>query len=125
MLARIDMLDVEENLDEVPFEQLPVSWVCPACQAEKKAFTSYVEKKEEVVSEKWVCVPCGYIYDSAIGDPDSDIPSGTLFDDLPEDWECPLCGAPKSDFKRSDDQVVYILKKDGKPSFFNILDILL
>ncbi|NLN88809.1 MAG: rubredoxin [candidate division WS1 bacterium] len=49
----------------------------------------------------WVrfkCPACGYIYDPAIGDPDSDIPPGTAFEDLPEDWVCPECGTPKSGF---------------------------
>ena len=41
---------------------------------------------------------CGYEYDPAAGDPDSGIAPGTAFEDLPEDWVCPVCGASKSDF---------------------------
>ena len=48
--------------------------------------------------QKFVCDVCGYIYDPAEGDPDNDVKAGTSFDDLPEDWVCPLCGAPQSDF---------------------------
>ncbi len=48
---------------------------------------------------KYVCDVCGYIYDPEEGDPDSDIPSGTAFDDLPADWVCPVCGAPKDEFQ--------------------------
>ncbi|BDV01046.1 rubredoxin [Thermodesulfomicrobium sp. WS] len=47
---------------------------------------------------KYVCTLCGYVYDPAKGDPDSGIAPGTAFEDLPEDWECPVCGASKADF---------------------------
>jgi flavin reductase (DIM6/NTAB) family NADH-FMN oxidoreductase RutF/rubredoxin len=47
---------------------------------------------------KYVCQVCGYIYDPGTGDPERGIPPGTAFEDLPEDWICPLCGAPKSKF---------------------------
>ena len=47
---------------------------------------------------KYVCEICGYVYDPAQGDPDSDIPAGTSFEDLPDDWTCPICGAPKDSF---------------------------
>ncbi|WEU39937.1 MAG: rubredoxin [Candidatus Odinarchaeum yellowstonii] len=52
---------------------------------------------------KWECTLCGYIYDPAVGDPDNDIPPGTPFESLPEDWVCPLCGAAKSDFRKLED----------------------
>ncbi len=48
--------------------------------------------------KKWECQVCGYIYDSDIGDPDNDILPGTSFEDLPEDWVCPECGASKTEF---------------------------
>ncbi|MEM7828726.1 MAG: rubredoxin [Candidatus Aenigmatarchaeota archaeon] len=47
---------------------------------------------------KYRCTVCGYIYDPDKGDPDSGVNPGTSFDDLPEDWSCPVCGAPKSEF---------------------------
>lgn len=47
---------------------------------------------------KWQCSVCGYVYDPSIGDVDNGVPPGTAFEDLPDDWECPLCGAPKEDF---------------------------
>ena len=46
----------------------------------------------------YVCNVCGYIYDPAEGDPDAGIAEGTSFDDLPADWVCPVCGAPKDEF---------------------------
>ena len=42
--------------------------------------------------DKYVCDVCGYVYDPAVGDPDNGIDPGTSFDQLPEDWVCPLCG---------------------------------
>jgi rubredoxin len=50
-------------------------------------------------SMKYVCKVCGYIYDPADGDPDGNIAADTQFEDLPDDWVCPTCGAPKDMFK--------------------------
>jgi len=47
---------------------------------------------------KYVCSVCGYIYDEAAGVPGAGIAPGTRWEDLPEDWVCPLCGAPKAEF---------------------------
>jgi rubredoxin len=49
--------------------------------------------------KKYRCTACGHIYDEAQGDPDSGIPAGTRWEDVPADWECPICRAPKSEFK--------------------------
>ena len=51
---------------------------------------------------KYQCGPCGYIYDPAVGDPDSGIAPGTAFEDLPEDWCCPICGVSKDMFEKMD-----------------------
>jgi len=51
--------------------------------------------------DKYEC-PCGYVYDPAEGDPDNGIDAGTAFEDLPEDWVCPLCGAEKEFFEKVD-----------------------
>ncbi|MFH1478298.1 MAG: rubredoxin [Candidatus Omnitrophota bacterium] len=53
--------------------------------------------KDEKMS-KYRCTVCGYIYDPAIGDPDSGIQPGTAFSDIPEDWKCPICGVKKDKF---------------------------
>jgi rubredoxin len=53
--------------------------------------------------KKYVCVPCGYIYDPAVGDPDTDIEPGTAFEDIPDDWECPICGVGKDEFELDED----------------------
>jgi rubredoxin len=48
---------------------------------------------------KYICLVCGYEYDPELGDPENDIEAGTAFEDLPDDWTCPVCGAAKSDFE--------------------------
>ena len=48
--------------------------------------------------KKYVCDICGYIYYPVNGDPDSGIAPGTAFEDIPDDWVCPLCGVGKDDF---------------------------
>ena len=47
---------------------------------------------------KYVCEVCGYEYDPAVGDPDNGIAAGTPFEELPEDWVCPICGVGKDQF---------------------------
>ena len=49
--------------------------------------------------KKYVCQVCGYVYDEAAGDPDRGIAPGTNFEDLPDDWTCPLCGVGKDQFE--------------------------
>lgn len=48
--------------------------------------------------QKYECGPCGYVYDPELGDPDNGIEPGTAFEDLSEDWVCPLCGVGKEEF---------------------------
>lgn len=52
---------------------------------------------------KYECTVCGYVYDPAVGDPDSGIPAGTAFEELPDSWVCPLCGAEKANFEPMND----------------------
>jgi rubredoxin-NAD+ reductase len=49
---------------------------------------------------KYECLVCGWIFDEDVGDPDGGIAPGTKFEDLPDDWVCPMCGASKSDFEQ-------------------------
>jgi rubredoxin len=49
--------------------------------------------------KKYICVVCGYIYDEEMGWPEDGIAAGTRWEDVPESWECPECGASKSDFE--------------------------
>jgi len=50
--------------------------------------------------DKYVCGVCGYVYDPEEGDPDNGIEPGTAFEDLPDDWTCPVCGASKDQFEK-------------------------
>jgi rubredoxin len=50
--------------------------------------------------DKWRCVPCDYIYDPAEGDSEGGIKPGVAFEDLPDDWVCPVCGVGKDDFEK-------------------------
>jgi len=49
--------------------------------------------------DKYRCIICDYAYDPAEGDPGNGVAPGTRFEDLPDDWCCPLCGADKSNFE--------------------------
>ena len=53
--------------------------------------------------EKYECTVCGYVYDPELGDSEGNVAPGTPFEKLPDDWTCPICGAPKSDFKKVED----------------------
>jgi rubredoxin len=62
-----------------------------------KAFSKIMYKESIIM--KYECVACGYVYDPEIGDPDGGIAPGTAFEDIPEDWVCPLCGVGKDMFE--------------------------
>ncbi|MBI2851504.1 MAG: rubredoxin [Chloroflexi bacterium] len=72
-----------------------------------KTAPSYVMEKKEappVKLAKYRCSVCGYIYDPELGDPESGIKPGTPFEQLSDDWTCPICGATKADFEKLEDQ---------------------
>ncbi len=64
----------------------------------EKAGTSGEPEKAAV---SYRCTVCGYVYDPAAGDPDNGIKAGTPFEELPDTWVCPVCGAPKAEFERT------------------------
>ena len=65
-----------------------------------KTAPSYIEEKKEASQvAKYRCTICGYVYDPELGDPDGGIKPGTLFEQIPDDWVCPVCGAAKSAFE--------------------------
>lgn len=74
-------------------ENSPISKL-PSEKAQEKP--SDVKGTEEM--KKYVCNVCGYVYDPEVGDPDSGINPGTKFEDIPDDWVCPICGVGKEDF---------------------------
>jgi flavin reductase (DIM6/NTAB) family NADH-FMN oxidoreductase RutF/rubredoxin len=61
------------------------------------AIAENIERSKRM--KKYVCQVCGFVYDPAVGDPDSGVPAGTPFEKLPEDWVCPVCGASRDQFE--------------------------
>lgn len=58
----------------------------------------YNQQKRKQMEKKYYCTVCEWIYDPEVGDPDSGIAPGTRFEDIPEDWACPVCGVTKENF---------------------------
>ena len=66
-----------------------------------KTAPSYIaEKKEAPRMAKYKCSVCGYVYDPELGDADGGIKPGTSFEEIPDDWACPVCGAAKSEVEK-------------------------
>lgn len=57
-------------------------------------------KKNKPPMQKYICTVCNYVYDPSVGDVDGGIQPGTAFEDIPDSWVCPVCGAKKSEFVR-------------------------
>ena len=64
-------------------------------------YTVNNNKQEVKIMAKYLCTVCGYIYDEAVGDPDNGIAAGTKWEDLPDDYVCPLCGVGKDLFEQA------------------------
>ncbi len=81
------------NLFEIPRVEI---------QVEKKTEKTIakVEKSSAELGGRWKCLICAYVYDPVNGDPDSGIAPGTPFEDIPDDWFCPVCGSDKSNFAK-------------------------
>ena len=65
--------------------------------------------------DKWVCSICSYVYDPAVGDPENGINPGTSFEDLPDDWVCPLCSVGKEHFEKEQhnkQKCYFVIKKN-------------
>lgn len=96
-----EVFSEEEPMTYAYYQLLKRGGVKPA---EPVAQAAVVEKKEEAKPvdpgmQKYQCPVCGYIYDPAVGDPDSGIAPGTAFADIPDDWVCPICGVSKDQFE--------------------------
>ena len=100
------------------FKDLPDDWRCPVCGASKAAFKplagpgSVAEgdaapaadqpaTAKDSTMKKYKCLVCGYEYDPAEGDPANDVAPGTAWEDVPDDWTCPVCGAGKEEFEEA------------------------
>jgi flavin reductase (DIM6/NTAB) family NADH-FMN oxidoreductase RutF/rubredoxin len=71
----------------------------PTYIADNKKIEDNKERKELEKMTKYKCSVCGYIYDPEKGDPESGVNPGTSFENLPDDWVCPICGAGKDEFE--------------------------
>ena len=58
------------------------------------------KSEQSTPAARYVCSVCGYVYDETLGDPDNSIAPGTKFEDLPQSWKCPVCGADKTKFEK-------------------------
>lgn len=69
-----------------------------------KTAPTYIQEKKEAATKmsKYKCSVCGYIYNPELGDPDGHVKPGTPFEQLPDDWTCPVCGATKDKFDKID-----------------------
>jgi rubredoxin/flavin reductase (DIM6/NTAB) family NADH-FMN oxidoreductase RutF len=70
----------------------------PSFKAPQTVCETDESPREEKKMKKYVCNVCGYVYDPQVGDPDGGIAPGTAFEDIPEDWVCPVCGVGKDQF---------------------------
>ena len=65
-----------------------------------KTAPTYHKEEKKSAAAKYQCTICGYTYDPEKGDPDGDITPGTPFEDIPDSWTCPVCGASKDQFEK-------------------------
>jgi len=65
-----------------------------------KTAPTYRKEEKKPAAAKYQCTICGYTYDPEKGDPDGDIAPGTPFEDIPDSWTCPVCGASKDQFEK-------------------------
>ena len=49
--------------------------------------------------KSYICTVCGFVYSEELGDPDNGVAAGTLWENVPEDYVCPLCGVGKDLFE--------------------------
>lgn len=76
-------------------------WLGIVCTAGLFRYNGFSIIQKELKMDKWTCTICGYVYDPEEGDPDNGVAAGTPFEEVPDDWVCPLCGADKSAFEKS------------------------
>lgn len=57
-----------------------------------------IQNLKNLCMKKYRCMVCGHVYDEAEGDPMRGFPPGTKFEDLPDDWTCPICGVLKEEY---------------------------
>lgn len=97
-----EVLNFEEPMTYAYYQQVKrgtTPATAPSHISVEKVNNKQDKKKEDNKMKKYQCSVCGYVYDPALGDPDSGIAPGTSFEDIPEDWVCPICGVSKDQFE--------------------------
>lgn len=92
IFVSIHIFLIKWEIDPLIFIWLWISLLIIAFIKKKKKSTIHSD------SNKWLCIPCWYIYDESVWDPDSWIKPWTKFEDIPDNWRCPVCWVWKSDF---------------------------
>jgi flavin reductase (DIM6/NTAB) family NADH-FMN oxidoreductase RutF/rubredoxin len=102
-VVEAEVFSQEEPMTYAYYHQVKKGLAPPAVpkdiKYDKKVDTKQEIKREENTMKKYICAVCGYVYDPAQGDPDSGVAPGTAFEDIPEDWVCPVCGVGKDQFE--------------------------
>lgn len=94
----------DSQLTGLPGDPLTYAWYREVKKGKAPANApTFVDEQQlrtmqEAQLQNYYCTICGHIYNPAIGDPAHGIEPGTAFDDLPDDWACPVCGADQEDF---------------------------
>lgn len=78
--------------------------ICRHASCPIKETRQHLNLNGDTCMKKWVCIPCGYVYDPEVGDPDGGIEPGTPFEEIPENWICPVCGVDKTSFEPYDEK---------------------
>ncbi|GAA5121980.1 rubredoxin [Haloechinothrix salitolerans] len=65
-----------------------------------RTFVATEESQADPATALWVCEVCEDVYDPTEGDPEGGVAPGTAFEDIPDDWICPVCGARKKEFRK-------------------------
>lgn len=91
---------MSEPIKDLATTAKPCSYECSLASHLSKSFENgkIGANREGGIEMKYVCQVCGYIYDPEVGDPDSNVAPGTPFENIPDDWVCPVCGASKDMF---------------------------
>lgn len=101
------VLSEEDPMTYAFYHQVKKGSVPPSApsyiKGENKVDDKPVQERRSNEMKKYECSVCGYVYDPAAGDPDSGVAPGTAFEDIPEDWVCPVCGVGKDQFEPLDE----------------------
>jgi len=88
--------DADADGAGLAFEDLPNDWICPVCAQPKSSYQKQVDVASPA-ADTWTCTICAHVYDA---DADG---AGLAFEDLPNDWICPVCAQPKSSYQKEVD----------------------